>query len=196
MSNKIDAKVLQMYQAGCSQSEIKKKLNLPTSRIFGVLHDSGIDTTAYRKIEPTMAHVVDVLLEHHVFYRDIEAYCDISFDVARERVKRSGSTQRGHTRTYSPADDADTMFPGFAHFLRRYNAGESFTALVDALNLTDAQIYAVFYHLWSTGSNQTHAERLRERIQKQLDDGYSLSAAAKRERISPSVVRAYVRSKS
>lgn len=191
MTDTIQDQILQMYQSGCSQKEIRHKLNLSVARIRATLLGAGFDTRNYRRMDRTMIRVIDVLVSYGVYYRDIELYCDIDQDATRQHVSRHGRLMTGHLRTYKEVGDDALAFPGFATFLRRYDAGESFSRLVDDLGFTDTKIYDVFWYLWSTKDTKSHAANMRKRILQQLAAGYSPSAVARREHISVSLAKAY-----
>lgn len=186
--------IIGMYEAGHSIKDITAQVHIYPSAIRRILHAAGYeDTRAYRNISPAMVRVVNVLLGHHVAYRDIEAYCDISFDAVRGCVKRSWPSMRGFPRKYVPVADEAYCFPEFAMFLKRYDKGESFTRITEDLKLTDDQVYAMFYYLWSTAHVDEHRRKQAERVHTLRNSGFSVAAVAKREHISYAVVRSICR---
>ena len=109
-----------------------------------------------------------------------------------------------HTETYpppwsaswtscEPVGEDDYRFPDFGLFLSRYDRGESFIRVVEDLTLTDNQVYAAFYYLWSTVHLHEHQKNMAERVRAQRKSGFSVAAIAKREHISYAVVRAICR---
>lgn len=186
--------IVDLYEDGHSIKDISAQLHIHPSDVRSTLHEAGrTNTRAYRNISPAMVRVVNVMLNHHVAYRDIETYCDISFDAVRGCVERSDRRMRGFPRRYEPVGEDDYRFPDFGLFLSRYDRGESFTRVVEDLTLTDNQVYAAFYYLWSTVHLHEHQKNMAERVRAQRKSGFSVAAIAKREHISYAVVRAICR---
>lgn len=181
--------ILDLYGAGYSQQAIKAKLRLPVAEISRILRGAGLPTRGYHKMEPQLVRVLNVLLANHVFYRDIDKFCDISFDAARDYVARHGRSTCGFPRTYAEVPDQDLQFPELDEFVRRYAVGESFAALIEDLGLDDGKIYPLFYFLWQNKLGEAHAEALRARIGSQLAEGHPAPAVARQEHISPSITR-------
>lgn len=185
--------ILTLYQAGYSQQSIKSRLRLPLAEIGRVLRDAGQSTKTYHHMQTEMSHVLDILMEGNVFYRDIEAYCDIAAGAAKDWVSRRGLHRQGKSRTYQPVSDDDLNFPEFHDFVRLYLDGESFSALVCDLRIPDDKVYPLFYYVWHEDLSVQHHTALVARIRSLLRDGHPASAVAHQLRISPSMVRNIVR---
>ena len=180
--------ILTLYQAGYSQQSIKQHLQVPLEEIGRVLRGAGQSTRTYHHMQPELSHVLYILMEQNVFYRDVEAYCDISAAAARDWVARRGMNRTGKSRTYQDASD-ELNFPEFRDFVRLYLAGESFPALICDLRIPDDKVYSLFWYVWHEDLSAQHHAALVARIRSLLRDGHPASAVAHQLRISPSIVR-------
>ena len=187
--------ILDLYGQGYSKGAICKTLRASPLTVGRVLSEAGLSTGDYHKMEPELVRVVHALLPHGVFYRDMEACCDISADAVRDMVARYGYHRGNSYRTYLSVSEDCLSFPAFPVFVRRYQEGESFPALIQELGVSDDKIYPLFWYVWSEDLSGAHREQLALRVTGLLDQGVPAGAVAHQLHVSPSIVRHVARSR-
>lgn len=181
--------ILNLYEQGYSKDAICRTLDKAPAAVGKVLTEAGFHTEDYHKMEPELKRIVFALLPHHVSYKDIEEYCDVSADAIRDLVARMGYRRGKCYRTYLSVSNDELSFPAFPEFVRRYEAGESFPALIKELGVSDDKVYPLWWYAWAHKLSGIHRDNLSGRVEALLEEDLPATAIAHRLHISPSIVR-------
>lgn len=177
-----------MFRAGYSQNDIVSHYNVSVLRTRAVLQNAGEDTSRFRRLSDTAQRAIEILVRSGVFYRDIEAVCDVSFHAVRDFVERKGlQGKRGH-REITFSVPANKRFRKRTAFLQGYLNGISFFRMVAVLDLTDTEIVLAYRSIQESQIVE-HRSNLRLRIEHEHKLGLSQAGIARKLDISRSIVR-------
>lgn len=199
MSNKKylidDAQIISLYQEGHSQNDIITQNEIPVWYVRKVLKNAGFDTDSFRCLDNYVIDIVILLIRNGILFQDIVEICDISYYTIRDIVRKNNLQYVSKKVRHSSTDAViDPVFDKSSEFMNAYNAGSSFCCICRDLGLSDKEILSAF-HLIRCSDLSEHKQALTSIIIATYEQNFSITAIARKNLISISVVRNVIKGK-
>lgn len=188
-----DDQIIELYRSGYSQNDIIRNHQVSVQRTRAVLQDAGFDTRNYRTLNDTMKLVITSLVRRGVYYLDIERATDLSVDAIRDFVTRRMPPMPDRSKT-PPARVVPSLkeFPERDGLVRDFSAGVTFCSLAESCALDEDEIFLLYLSLTDEALS-VHGKALQTKIRAAHAEGTSLSMIARKNSISKSIVKKYLK---